>query len=446
MACLPREGDRRQEAWNGAGPGILLGLSLTASVALSTIVVLTFRGWLNDNVSVPPVYGMFSGAFTLVLCALVGIVILYTLFVTLPRLKKPMMLPATVDKKELTDGNKVIVRAHHVVALAHRAEWIVGSLSVLGMVALGLAVYLTFGTPRWVAESHVAWVMGKADWVTGLVGVALIGAFVGGGMLANSRPLGLLWDLMCFLPRTAHPFAPPCYAERAVPELADYTHEWLAGDDERVVVLSAHSLGGVLAVATIYALPKVDVERIKLLTYGVQLRTYFGRIFPELLGPRVLGTPPARAARLFALDPWAPKNNSSTTTSGGDTLPADSLRKLMDDPGAGSADRTTLRWINLWRRTDYLGFPMYDWRQDGNPLDQPADETNGAGEIQTHSDYHLTRQYREALEKFSSGRPAAKGRPKPRRGCGIHHRRQRILRAGRTRLHRTHLPTHQRTG
>ncbi|KOV84937.1 hypothetical protein [Nocardia sp. NRRL S-836] len=362
----PRAGDRWQ-AWRGAGPGVLLGLSLTASVLLATVLVLTFRGWIGTGLRVPPFYPWFSAAFAVALVPLVLLVLVQAVVLVL-RLRTPLPLD---DAAEV-----LVVRARHVVAVTHRAENVVGALSALGVLALVLTCYLTFGAPAWSGWWGVRWVVGKGDWVTGLAGVAVVGSFVGAGVLTNRRPLGLLWDLMCFLPRTAHPFAPPCYAERAVPEIADRTREFLDGSPDNRVVLSAHSLGAVLAVAALYALPEGYLGRVRLLTYGVQLRPYFGRIFPELLGPPVLGTPEVRAGAMFARDPWARDPGA---------LPERGLSTLL---GAN--------WINLWRRTDYLGFPVHGWA--ANAVDRRANETDGSPDkIETHSDYHRCAAYRQAF-------------------------------------------------
>ncbi|HEX8867106.1 MAG TPA: hypothetical protein VF821_15715 [Lentzea sp.] len=367
----PRAGDEWQ-AWRGAGPGVLLGLSLTASVMLSTVLVLTFRGWVGTGLRAPSFYSWFSAAFAVALVPLV-LLLLAEAVTLLSRLRKPTALDA--------EAEVLVVRVRHVVAVTHRAENVMGVLSVSGVLALVLTCYLTFDAPSWSGWWGVTWVLGKGDWVTGLAGVAVIGSFVGAGMLTNRRPLGLLWDLMCFLPRTAHPFAPPCYAERAVPEIADRTREFLDESAENRVVLSAHSLGAVLAVAALYALPEGYLQRVQLLTYGVQLRPYFGRIFPELLGPVVLGTPEVRAGALFSCDPWRRAPGAS--------------------PDRGLSALLGPNWTNLWRRTDYLGFPVHGW--EDNPLDRRANETNGSPDnVETHGGYHLCAAYREAFDHLVS--------------------------------------------
>ena len=58
------------------------------------------------------------------------------------------------------------------------------------------------------------------------------------------RTVGVIWDLATFWPRAAHPLAPPCYAERVVPELV-HRATWLA-TEQGGLVLSGHSQGSVL--------------------------------------------------------------------------------------------------------------------------------------------------------------------------------------------------------
>ena len=121
------------------------------------------------------------------------------------------------------------------------------------------------------------------------VGLLLVGVLAAGATSGGTRPLGIVWDIACYLPQTGHPFGPPCYAERAVPEIAGRLNAWLRRP-ERHAVLSAHSMGGVLAVSSLALLASVEstrsqsLSRVSLLTFGVQLRPFFGRMLPELLG------------------------------------------------------------------------------------------------------------------------------------------------------------------
>jgi len=223
---------------------------------------------------------------------------------------------------------------------------------------------------------------------------------------SGERPLGVFWDVVAFFPRAGHPFAPPCFAERTVPELAEHTRAFLGatkadGRDvlhKRAVIMTAHSMGSAISAATILALRGEKVpggplkgelltDRIAFLSFGSQLRGYFSRFFPSVFGYRVLGVPglvapslwrpdpwEAQVVREFALDPFPPP----------EVFTPESLSRMLsaNDPGRS-------RWRNLWRRTDYLGFPVFSYRTTGNPIDRGATETAPGymWKVATHSDY-----------------------------------------------------------
>ena len=98
--------------------------------------------------------------------------------------------------------------------------------------------------------------------------------------LSQRRVLGTLWDVGTFWPRSIHPFAPPSYAERAVPELT--RRVWWLNDNHGEVVSAAHSQGTVIAAATALRSDlKVDKKpRFGLVTFGSPLRKLYGRAFP----------------------------------------------------------------------------------------------------------------------------------------------------------------------
>ncbi|MEV3988416.1 hypothetical protein AB0J57_05855 [Streptomyces sp. NPDC049837] len=125
------------------------------------------------------------------------------------------------------------------------------------------------------------------------------------------RTIGILWDVGTFWPRAAHPFAPPCYAERAVPDLAWRMSSWTGRTGGRLVI-SGHSQGSVLAAAAVWQLPAATRRRVALLTYGSPLERLYGRWFPAYFGPRPLA----------------------------------------------ALHREVHCWRNLWRRTDPIGGPV----------------------------------------------------------------------------------------
>ncbi len=150
-------------------------------------------------------------------------------------------------------------------------------------------------TPSKAADTSYAFVHGAAEtaqalgsWLVGL-GFLL---FVTWGRRAYKdasarRTIGILWDVGTFWPRAAHPFAPPCYAERAVPDLTWRMATWTRATGGRLV-LSGHSQGSVLAAAAAWQLAPSVRRRVALLTYGSPLERLYGRWFPAHFGPAAL--------------------------------------------------------------------------------------------------------------------------------------------------------------
>jgi hypothetical protein len=285
---------------------------------------------------------------------------------------------------------------------------------VLGWVWSGIAALrdasLWTALPLPVSDTTVQTALDVSMWGLGAVGVLLVALLATGATSTAPRPLGIVWDIACYLPRTGQPFGPPCFAQRAVPEIAGRMHAWLREDSARSVVLVAHSMGAVLSVSALGLLASTPdtrrmLARIRLLTFGVQLRAYFGRMLPELLGPEALGVRPSRGPGFYRRDPWS----------------ADAAAQRRA-PGGGAPDRlggtlladSAVRWINLWRLTDYLGFPAMstavanDSGTFRNGVDRFAEELDTTGymvEVGTHSDYFREPAYDAALLELAGLAP-----------------------------------------
>lgn len=177
-----------------------------------------------------------------------------------------------------------------VVAHAATAMFVLGAAAVSGAL-------LTRRTPA-EASRHTGPVLHGAAQASQALGSWLIGLgfvlFVTWGRRAYKdrsarRTIGILWDIGTFWPRAAHPFAPPCYAERAVPDLTWRMVTWTRRTGGRLVI-SGHSQGSVLAAAAAWQLPAAVRGRVALLTYGSPLERLYGRWFPAHFGPAALGT------------------------------------------------------------------------------------------------------------------------------------------------------------
>lgn len=179
-------------------------------------------------------------------------------------------------------------RAPLLVAVTSTATLVLGAGAIVG--ALG-----TGKTPVRAGETAQPFVHGAAQTAQAL-GSWLIGLgfvlFVTWGRRAYKdasarRTIGILWDVGTFWPRAAHPFAPPCYAERAVPDLTWRMATWTRATGGRLVI-SGHSQGSVLAAAAAWQLKPSDRKRVALLTYGSPIERLYGRWFPAHFGPAAL--------------------------------------------------------------------------------------------------------------------------------------------------------------
>ncbi|MDX3643018.1 hypothetical protein P1P70_27165 [Streptomyces sp. MB09-02B] len=204
------------------------------------------------------------------------------------------------EEQEAQDAGRTrrIARTRAMAALTDRAPRIVAVTSavtlLLGAAALTGAL-VTGETPAKAAHGSYDLIAGAAHTAQAL-GSWLIGVgfllFVTWGRRAYKdasarRTIGILWDVGTFWPRAAHPFAPPCYAERAVPDLTWRMATWTRTTGGRLV-LSGHSQGSVLAAAAAWQLTPSVRRRVALLTYGSPLERLYGRWFPAHFGPEPL--------------------------------------------------------------------------------------------------------------------------------------------------------------
>jgi hypothetical protein len=171
------------------------------------------------------------------------------------------------------------------------------------------------------------------------------------------RTVGILWDVGTFWPRAAHPFAPPCYAERAVPDLTWRMCTWTERTGGRLV-LSGHSQGTVLAAAAVWQLDADTRKRVALLTYGSPLHRLYGRWFPAYFGSAPL------AALHGELDAWRNLFRDTDPIGGPIGLPDGPHRSevdrgpLLDPAGYGRTPEHPLP-APILAHSDYQADPAF---------------------------------------------------------------------------------------
>ncbi|MEU4761904.1 hypothetical protein AB0H12_01540 [Actinosynnema sp. NPDC023794] len=233
----------------------------------------------------------------------------------------------------------------------YRYHWLLGAIALLGgvLVAAGGGLALArLVHPDWRAAPPP----GLADWLSTLPAQELgaLGSLVVSGLVLvllllgvrtwqsprMRTAVGIVWDLVAFWPRSAHPICPPPYGGRATIELTSRAVRLAGHHDVGAVVLSGHSQGSVVCFAALSLLRRESerpdpadgeryirqadavaaLRRVGLVTYGSQLQWAYSRLFPHYLGHA-------------------------------------ELVRLHDELGD--------RWWNVHRLTDPLGGPVQVW-------------------------------------------------------------------------------------
>ncbi|MGW5918508.1 hypothetical protein ACWFPY_05910 [Nocardia fluminea] len=197
--------------------------------------------------------------------------------------------PAEPEKTKCRQaGARAIAKARAVASLADLLPAILAVMTGLALLAFA-AVLVMFcvdgeaALQRTPPGTTVA-VFLFSGIAAGLVGLAVMAY----RNRKTRRTVGIIWDVVTFWPRANHPLTPPCYAERAVPELQRQLCQHMAATDEQRVIAATHSQGSIIGAATMLQLPENVRQRTALLTFGSPLRRLYARNFPAYFGLRAM--------------------------------------------------------------------------------------------------------------------------------------------------------------
>ncbi|HEY9375476.1 MAG TPA: hypothetical protein VIQ02_00080, partial [Jiangellaceae bacterium] len=322
---------------------------------------------------VPPSFAWAGAAAAVITIALVVIAAVVALGIRkrLGPLAEEILTARPDEAGGLSTSDRKVRRVAAAVAIASTIDnvgRVVGRIVLVAGVVLlvALGVYIG-GEQNWqfVEEPPLSTFTAFGTWIMGLFALGIVVlAWNSYRNPALRRTIGILWDIGSFFPRAAHPLAPPSYGERAIPDLAQRVKKLTATPSSRVV-LSGHSQGSVMVVATVLQLPSDTAARVNLLTHGSPVRRLYLRFFPAYFGP-------------------------------------DALRAVYQ--------RVDGRWRNLYRDTDPIGA----WALDpptvpDAPVDRRlVDPRTLAEEIQGHSDYWSDAGYARALTELADAGQSAR--------------------------------------
>ncbi|UQX88726.1 hypothetical protein M6D93_01685 [Jatrophihabitans telluris] len=304
------------------GAGLGVGLSYTASGCLhgSCRPQLVTAPGAGNRLKLPMFYGNVTvlWGLTAILIAAFTVTLILATLIRVLRASVVRYAPGFLLQDSTSGGGRrTVAAAWEIARLKFWGARILTGLAlvmaVIGALALQAQWMLTEHAPayrrplpHWIGalSNHavltepVRWLRLSSEAVyndLGNIGVLALDALALGLLYAvytaarrpnTARQLGILWDLASYWPRSAHPFIPPCYAQKVVPELADRVERYLAQGYR--VVLCGHSQGSLLvAAATLRVLGDTAgtdaAQRLGLVTAGSQLQWAYPRGFPSVI-------------------------------------------------------------------------------------------------------------------------------------------------------------------
>jgi hypothetical protein len=332
-------------AWFGMGTVIFAALGWLLSGALASALTLRAADLLGTPVSevgpeatpiVLPVQYFWAAAAALVVlvgAALIAVVAWRQLSGHRGRVLETMVSPAypraglgAAHRDDVQARAESITRTWTTATVPEVARRPIGVLIMFSVLVTIVGLTGFIAKPDWPINDAPRAIVtaGSLVLLGGVLGLLYVGrkAYSSARM---RRSIGIVWDVGTFWPRATHPLAPPCYAERTVPDLVRRI-EYLADNESGKVLLSCHSQGTVIGAALVAQLRTDSSRQIAFLTYGCPLRRLYARFFPSY----------------FGLDPL---------------LRLGEL--LRGAPGCEPTHRQVWPWINLHRPSDPIGGAVF---------------------------------------------------------------------------------------
>ena len=387
-ASGPDSGSLVRVAARGYALPVISALAWLLAGGLSAGAVLSVASWLGRGgppLELAPLYAWVS-VVALVLLVVVLPVVLVHAVLALRRLRRLERAEVERDNPPAAAARgylqrvRAVTRARAVARMTDLAGTYLSAL-VLSSLAVVLAGAVAYASGQ---QSWPGTVLPRASELGALGMAAVAAGFFTIGFRAYRDPrlrktVGIVWDVTSFWPRAAHPLAPPCYAEKIIPDL-NRRVQGLAGDPGRGLLLSAHSQGTVIALATVLQLEDTEDEssRVCLLTYGAPLTRLYAAFFPGYV-------------------------NRATYD--------EAMRRL----GCPDPDPTSWPWRNLYRPTDPIGGWVLDGAAPDGPdlvlvdpvFDRPPADPSWPA-VLGHSDYWADDAFEQAKARVVALRTASR--------------------------------------